>query len=271
MPRARLALPAAVLVAGLLAACSSSDSGSSGGGPAGGSPTLVVQAASDTTSKAGSAKFEQKTVATVSGRELTTTTSGAFDPAHKLATIEVSVAAGGRAQSIQERLVGDALYVTDPQAPDSFYKMSVADLVGTSLGSGADPTAGFQALKAASADVTKVGSEQVRGVATTHYKGTFDENAALAKVSGATKDLLTAAFKGSDVSAVPFEAWVDDQGRLRRTVQTLTISPAGAPVTSRSTIEVYDFGTSVSVSAPPAAQVKDGAPLLAALKSSGTS
>ena len=266
----RLALPS-LLVLGLLAGCGGS--GSSTQTPsAQADPTGVVQAASDTTAEAGSSRFQTTTVSTISGKDLTTTSTGAFDPDKRVGQIDITIAQAGQAgATIQERVLGDDLYIADPTQQGSYYHLSVSDLVGTSFASGADPTASFQALKAASAGVTKVGAEQVRGEDTTHYRGTFDETAALAKVSGAAKDLLTAAFKGSDVTAVPFDAWVDGQGRLRRVVQTLTLSPGGSSVKTTSTTEVFDFGSAVQVSAPPAAQVKDGAPLLSALKSTATS
>jgi hypothetical protein len=36
-------------------------------------------------------------------------------------------------------------------------------------------------------------------------------------------------------------------------------------INSTTTLEFFDFGTSVTVTAPPAAQVKDGSPLVASL------
>jgi hypothetical protein len=274
MSRARLAVPALLAMTLGLAACgggsssSSASSSSSSGGKAALSPVAAIQAASDTTSKAGSWRFEQTTVTSVAGKDVSVKASGAFDQAR--GTGQVTVQLG--AQSIEERFLDGSLYLAVPGQTDSFYKVALSDLVGTSLASSTDPTAGFQALKAASSDVTKVGSEQVRDAGTTHYRGTYDAQAALAKVDGAAKQLIQATLDQTGLAKVPFDAWIDAQGRVRRLTQTLDLTtPAAAgaapqQVHTSTTIEVYDFGTKVDVTAPPAAQVKDGAPLLAAIK-----
>lgn len=278
MRRTRLALP--LLVSGALAAgCGSSGSGSgsgssSGNGSAGTSkpaatpslsPVSRVQAASQATSNAGSSRIALVTTSTVSGKDIVVKADGAVDSAERLGQLTVSL---GDATSIEERFVGDDLYIAVPQQPGSFYKLAQKDLVGTSLGASASPTAGFQALQAASTDVTEVGKEKVRDADTTHYKGTYDAKAALDKVQGAAKDAISAAIAGSDLSAVPFDAYLDDQGRVRKFVQSLDVTAQGQQVHTTSTIETFDYGTPVSATAPPAEQVKDGAPLLQALKGS---
>ena len=93
-------------------------------------------------------------------------------------------------------------------------------------------------------------------------------------MDGAAKQLIQSTLDQSNLSQVPFDAWIDDQGRVRRLTQTLDLTaPAVGTATPQkvhtsTSIEVYDFGTTVSVTAPPADQVKDGAPLLAAIKGS---
>lgn len=267
MSRARIAVPALLALTVGLTACGSS-SGSSSSKTEELSPVAAIQAASDTTSKAGSSKFEQTTTTTVAGKDVAVKATGAFDQAKK--TGQITVDLGG--QSIDERFVDGQLYLAVPGQTTSYYKVALSDLVGTSLASSTDPTAGFQALKAASTGVTKVGKEQVRDASTTHYKGTYDAKAALAKVDGAAKQLIQSTIDQSNLSQVPFDAWIDAQGRIRKLTQSLDLStPAtggAAPqkVHSTTTIEVFDFGTKVDVTAPPADQVKDGAPLLAAIK-----
>jgi hypothetical protein len=273
MSRARLAVPALLAMTLGLAACgggSSSSSSSSSSGARALSPVAAIQAASDTTSKAGSSRFEQTTTTEVGGKDVSVTASGAFDPARQTGQVSVKL----NTQTIEERFVDGSLYLAVPGQTDSYYKVALTDLVGTSLASSTDPTAGFQALKAASSDVTKVGTEQVRDVSTTHYRGTYDAKAALAKVDGVAKQLIQATIDQSTLAQVPFDAWIDAQGRVRRLTQALDLTtsataPAGAAaqqIHTSTTIEVYDFGTKVDVTAPPAAQVKDGAPLLAAIK-----
>jgi len=234
------------------------------------SPVAAVQGASDATSKAGSSKFALSSVAKFGANEVTISGDGAIDYAKRTGQLTLKLAQGAqRGATIEERFLGDTLYVSAPQQPGTFYKLALKDLVGTSLASSADPTAGFQVLKGASSDVTEVGKEKVRDADTTHYKGTYDAQAALAKVSGVSKQLLQSSLQGSDLSKVPFDAYLDSQGRLRKLVQQLTVHPKaakGMAVQTTTTLEAFDFGTPVTASAPPAAQIKDGAPLVKALR-----
>lgn len=271
MKRVRVVLPA-LSASVVLAGCGGSGSPAPDSGAAAApesSPTLRVQAASDTTRQAGSSRFEQTTVSTIAGKEITVRASGLLDPARRLGTITAEIGApDGTTLSLEQRLVGDTLFVQLPQQPGRFSRSSLAELVGTSLADNTDPTAGFQALEAASDDVTEVGTEQVRGTPTTHYRGTYDAEKALEQVGGTTGQLLEAAVEGSDLSAVPFDAYLDDQGRLRKLVQSLTLTPRGTDqqVRSTSTTEAYDVGTPVEVTAPAPEQTEDGAPLLATSK-----
>lgn len=227
----------------------------------------AVQAAGQRSGTQGSSRFVQTTLARSGGIDATVAVSGVLDYGRKTGALTVTVGPAGKAgMSIQERIVGNDLYVAAPQQPGTFYRLRLKDLVGTSLGSSTDPTAGFQALKAASPDVREVGKERVREADTTHYRGTYDARAAVGKVDGVAKQLFASTLKGSNLKAVPFDVWIDTQGRVRKLVQRLTVMAAGRRVDTNTTVEAYDYGIAVSVAAPPAAQVKDGAPLLKALK-----
>lgn len=277
--RLLVTVPLLVAVAAVQAGCGGASSTRASGGAAAPpspsalptvSPVLRLQAASESTSKAGSARFALESHSQVAGKTVTETVDGVQDPARRLAQMTVRLGLGGQQTSIEERVVGDALYIGVPQSPGTFYQVSVSQLVGTSLANSTDPTAGLQALRAASNDTTVVGQDQVRGAVTTHYRGTYDAKAALAKVDGAAKQLFQQALQGGNTTAVPYDAWIDQQGRLVKMQQHITATVKGQSVVSDSTVELFDFGTAVAVSAPPAAQVKDGAPLLKALRGSGS-
>ena len=106
----------------------------------------------------------------------------------------------------------------------------------------------------------------MRGAKTTHVRGTIDGKLAQAKIGGALKSYLKGVFGDAPPGDIPFDAWVDDQGRMRKITQNVTLTVKGQKVVSTTTTEYYDFGTKVAVKAPPASEVKDGAPILAALK-----
>jgi hypothetical protein len=98
-----------------------------------------------------------------------------------------------------------------------------------------DPSGAANYLKSA-ASVQKVDDK--------HFKGTLD----LTKAGSGTK--ATEAL-GESAKAVPFEATVDDQGRLSLMDTTMAVN--GTDVSSHS--KFFDFGTKVTASKPPAAQV----------------
>lgn len=265
----RRSLPALVLTAALaasLAGCGSSSGGSGGTTAAEKTDgTLAVRAAATSSTRSGSSKYALTSRTTVQGTPITITGEGAFDYVGKQGSLTLTLPTG----TVQERIVGGTVYLALSQQPGSFYALSTKDLVGTSLGNSTDPGTSFAVLGVADG-VTAVGQEKVRDADTTHYRGTLDLKKALATSGGALKQLVSSTLGRAGVDRLPFDAWLDDQGRVRK-YETAFDVPAsaqtgGQPVKTDTTVELYDYGTPVSVTAPPASQVKDGAPLLAALK-----
>jgi hypothetical protein len=128
------------------------------------------------------------------------------------------------------------------------------------LGQGGDPTQSLQYLRGAS-DVKKKGSEEVRGVDTTHYEMTVD----LRRVADKAPQQLRARLRNATAQIirvtgqrkVPVEIWVDDQSLVRRFVQRQKIPIQGKRTDMTLRMELFDFGTSVSAAPPPASQVTD--------------
>ena len=262
----RLALLPLALTASLTA-CSGSDDGPSGSdaAPSGGDadPAAVVRAAADTS---GTSKFALTSLTVVTGEPLEITGSGTFDYAAKEGTLDLTLPGG----TIDQRVVDDTVYLALSQQPGVFYELSLADVQGTSLGGSTDPSASFASLASAKDDVEVVGEEKVRDADTTHYRGTLDVKDALASLDGPAKQVAEATIGRSGLDEVPFDAWVDDEGRLRKYVQELEVpagpTTGGQPVQSTTTLELFDFGTEVDVEVPPASAIRDGGPLLQALR-----
>lgn len=226
-----------------------------------------IRSAATKTSTAGSSKLALTSSTTVQGQLVTFDGAGAFNYADKSGTLDLHVAgAGAGGATIAERITGGNLYLQLPMSPNSFYKLQLTDLAGTSLAAGSDPTSSFGALAGVSDGVKKVGAETLRGAATTHYAGSVDVQKAVAALTGVQKDLVQKSLVANGVTTVPFDAYLDAEGRLRKFVEHVTLTRSGQKAESTTTVELYEFGTKVVVTAPPAAQVKDGAPLLAALK-----
>ena len=267
-------LTALALTALALTACSGDDgadvqAGASRGPDASG----LVQAAATGSTQVGSSKFSLTSTTAIGGQDVTFAGEGAFDYAKKTGQLSFAVpGADGSADGggrIEQRIIGPDLYLTLPQQAGVFYRLKVADVAGTSLGASTDPTAPLQALKGASG-VEEVGTETVRGVETTHYAGTYDVAEAIAAASGPSKAVLSSTLGSTTLEDVPFDVYLDGEGRLVKFEQELelpaTPQTGGDVLTSRTVLELFDFDTVVTVTAPPAAKVRDGAPLLAALR-----
>lgn len=226
----------------------------------------VVQAAQQGT-EVTSSRFALTSTSTIGGTDVEFGGEGAFNYASGNGEMRFTLPGG--AGELRQLVVGEILYMQLPNEPGSFYELRLADLVDTSLAGTTDPTGGLQALEAANDDVVEVGRDEVRGRQTTHYRGTYDVKESLKVVKGATATLLQKTLGDTDLSAVPFDAYIDDEGRLVRMDQVLEItSPQqqGQKIQVQSRVELFDFGVKVNVTAPPAEQIKDGAPLLAMLK-----
>lgn len=231
-------------------------------------PVELVRASADATQDAGSARIELTSEIVVGEQTVSFTGSGAFDAAARRGTFSLDVPVAGGV--IEQRIVDDTVYLTLPQEPGVFYSIPLADLAGTSLGGSTDPTAALQALRGVADDVKEVGTEVVRDVETTHYTGYLDVAAAIEQAQGLPKAVLQSTLGRLGVERVPFDVHLDEEGRVRRYAQVLEVpageQTGGQALTSRSSVDVFDFGSPVEVEAPPSEQVKDGTPLLQLLQ-----
>jgi hypothetical protein len=129
-----------------------------------------------------------------------------------------------------------------------------------------DPSQFLAYLETVSAGVTKVGTETIRGVDTTHYTASLDPAKAgsRADVPPSLRDDLSKILEKHGVPlTIPADVWVDSDGIARRIQLKLDLGKlAGTdggsdlPVMTVS-IDLYDFGVPVHVEAPPADQVTE--------------
>jgi hypothetical protein len=117
--------------------------------------------------------------------------------------------------------------------------------------------------------VEQVGEEDVRGVHTTHYSGSYTLEDALAALPADQQDKARRAFdsfglpEDAKTQPIPFDAWVDDEGLVRRIESSFdpsALAPEGtpAPVGKTTTrLEFFDFGTPVDFEVPSDDEVQD--------------
>lgn len=268
----RLPRPTALLVAAalVLAGCSGGPT-AVGDPPApapdGPSAAALVRAAAATTDAQGSSRYSLTTSTKRGSADVVFSGVGVFDWKAGRGQTSYDVPVG----TVQQRLLGADLYLTLPQQPGVFFKLKSDQVAATPLGGMVAPTAQLHLL-AAVGEAEVVGEQEVRGEPTTHYRGSYD----VARAIRGARGLQSPALKSSlgAAAALPeaaYDVFLDAQGRLRRLQQTVEVpaSPAPAntpPMTVTTTLELYDFGIEVKVNAPPGATVRDGAPLLDALR-----
>lgn len=247
------------------------------------SPQEIVLASVSKTTDKKSAKLAMKM--DIKGEEASTITAeGSFDWPGRRGSMTMSMPDleelfGG--STIEMIMVGTVIYMKLPaNTPDippqlkakPWLKLDLAAMaeeggLGGAFGAfgNTDPSGSLDQLRGVSGEVTVVGEEQVRGTATTRYKGTIDLDKAVAAVPVESQKALRELIAQLGTKTIPFEAWVDEDGLLRRMRQTMDLSKAkdNEGVTSMDVdLELYDFGVEVKAEAPPAGEVTDLSALL---------
>jgi hypothetical protein len=231
----------------------------------------VAQAATRTAS-AGSVQLALTGTISAAGQEIPINGKGVFDLKGKRGHFNLTTSAPGKGEvRIEELIDGLVLYMrTDALGSlpggKHWLKLDLEEL-GNKAGvdfaqlqqlSNTDPTQFLSYLKKAG-NVKKVGTEDINGTATTHYRATIDLEK-LAGAGGATGNAVRQLEQATGVKTIPTEIWIDDQGRVRR--QTLnydTQRPVATQV--RFTIDYERFGVPVDVQAPDKGDTVDLATL----------
>ena len=269
-PSRPLAAALALTAALALSACSEEPAAAPVPAPSPSAPSgaSVLRASAALTTLAGSGRYDLRTATTVNGQEVVLAGDGVYDWAGRRGRTTYRIPVG----AVEQRLLDQDLFFVLPQQAGVFFKVPSAQVAATPLGGTVDPISHLAALSAAG-EVERVDEQEVRDTATTHYRGTYDVAAAIAAADGLQKDALRSSLgTAAGVTTVPFEAWVDADGYLRRFEQVVALpgtpESGGQDLEVRTTLELYDFGLDVVVPGPPADMIRDGAPLLEAIRSS---
>ncbi|MFJ9057093.1 hypothetical protein OHB07_20295 [Streptomyces sp. NBC_00111] len=234
-------------------------------GPAA-SPASVVRRAAEALTAAGSAETRTSMETAAGGTRVTIRGQGAYDFRRQLGRIKVLLpkdAAGAEDhRPITELLAPGALYMKNRGAgvpDDKWVRIDTTTLEDGNLVTGGvtDPTAAAELLRGAGR-VTYVGRTELAGVPVRHYRGTADLGRAAREASPSSRGALTAAAKGFSTDSVPFDAYLDDEGLLRKVRHRFTFATEGPPVAVVSTMLLYGFGAPVAVELPPDADIYTG-------------
>lgn len=233
----------------------------------------VVSGAADALVRAGSSRVTTSMRMASGGTWLTITGTGGFDYARRQGRLRLVLpkdATGTEEHKpLTELLTPGALYMKDRGEgvpAGKWVRMDTTRLPDGNLvtGGATEPLAAAELLRGAQ-DVIFVSDETLNGVKVRHFRGSCDIARAAAATPAAGRGPLEAAAKGFPVTRVPFDAWLDTRGRLRRLTQRFTFDAAGArpgspgqEVTVISTTDYGGFGTPAPVTLPRPADIWSG-------------
>ncbi|MGW2375653.1 MULTISPECIES: hypothetical protein [Kitasatospora] len=266
----------AALFAAALAAGAAGCSGHSGGGSAdqqsavpdqlAADPLKAVRDAADITGRTGSAHAATELVTESADKKASFSGSGGYDYVKRIGRLEVQVPPGAATTGkIVEVVLPGTVYLQNSGAKvpaGKWVKLDVRQLPdGNLVSSGAtDPASAAGALRGVQ-KAELVGTETVDGTPLHHYRGTLDLAKAADATGGRGGDGLRMGGQTFTVKEVPYDAWLDDQGRLHKVVEVFTFAgvagskEAKDQVKVTSTTSLSDYGKPVEAAEPAASDI----------------
>ncbi|MER5548027.1 hypothetical protein ACWDBD_05475 [Streptomyces sp. NPDC001118] len=259
---------------GILLGLGAGATGCSGTGAAaedvkgGGDPVAILHRAADTLGGAGSSKATTSMEMATGGTRVTIRGQGVYDYGHRLGRLTVVLpedpAGTAEHQPITELLAPGALFMRNRGAgvpANKWVRVDTATLSDGNLvtGGATDPYAAAEVLRG-TRTATYVGRTEVGGTPVRHYRGTANLSGAARAASAENRQPLAAAAKGFATAEVPFDAYLDDQGRIRKLRQRFSFvnGRQQTPVAVASTTLLYDFGAPADVRLPRPADIYAG-------------
>ncbi|MEU3887639.1 hypothetical protein [Streptomyces sp. NPDC029041] len=252
---------AAVVLAGAglgSAGCSAGDA-AAGDARAGEAVTVLRQSAGRLVG-AGSSKARTSMEMATGGTRVTIRGAGVYDYRKRMGRLKVLLpqdpAGVAERRPITELLAPGALFMKNRGAgvpADKWVRVDTRTLSDGNLvtGGATDPFTAAEVLLG-TRTATYVGRTEVAGTGVSHYRGTADLADAARRASKGNREPLKAAAEGFATAEVPFDAYLDDEGRIRKVRHRFSFlnGQQQSPVAVASTTLLYDFGASVRVRLP---------------------
>jgi hypothetical protein len=269
-----------LLLAGLLGlvplACGGGgdDDATAGGQVTGADAQATIVQAASRTAASSSARFSFTASLSGGAVEGSWSGEGAFAGAKGRMTLDLSglgtgagAFAGGKTEVVTDGLVAymkvpPSLVQALPQGK-AWLKLDLAklgeaqgiDLAQLMQFNQSNPNGALRYLRGATENFEAVGEEEVRGVETTHYRGTIDLRAVASQAPPAARKSYERIIEISGTSRIPMEAWIDDDGLARRLRYEQPLGHGQGNLAF--TMDLYDFGVDVAVRIPPQPQTID--------------
>jgi hypothetical protein len=211
----------------------------------------VALAAAVTNGEAGF-HFDMTISASLGGKTVGIDGSGSMSERQPLSgTMTLGVAG----TTISEIVVAPYIYVQVPGSSNSWYRAAFKN-----LSTEENPAQTLATLRAAGS-VTRVGDDELAGVATTRYHAVVDLDRVAAAAPSATRsqeaDYVSALSALTGSSDLPIDVWIDGQNRVRRILLAINACTREGNLSESAQIDYSDFGPLPPVSAPPADQVTE--------------
>jgi hypothetical protein len=230
-------------------------------------PLNAIAKAAEKTQDQPGGRAVMRSVVTVAGQPLLTMTGRfVFDSENRTQGVITApqTRSGGQ---LRENLVGDGtvMYVHSSQLgplPGGRKWMSVDLALGeelnTSVGASADAKGELALLESVSDDPQRLGEESVRGVPTTHFRGTISVASQADRLREEGGD-AAASLVEKDGSPLLVEAWIDAEGLLRRMriLRTQAASEGKKEPTIDMRVDFFDFGFEPEIQVPDPDEVFD--------------
>ncbi|MGW4561470.1 hypothetical protein ACWEN3_03350 [Streptomyces sp. NPDC004561] len=233
-----------------------------------GDPVATLTRAAGALLGARSSKASTSMEMATGGTRVTIRGRGVYDYRHRLGQLTVVLpedpAGASEHRPITELLAPGALFMKNRGAgvpTDKWVRVETASLSDGNLvtGGATDPYAAAEVLRG-TREAAFVGRTEVGGIAVRHYRGTADLSRAARYASADVRASLAAAAKGFATAEVPFDVYLDDQGRIRKLRQRFSFvnGRQKTPVAVASTLLLYDFGAPVDVRLPRSRDIYAG-------------
>jgi hypothetical protein len=261
--RRNVIAPGAAAWAGLLLALAALSGCSGTGAAAERDAREAVRRAADLLVESGSSRAHTAMQMASGGTRITLHGQGGFDYGAGTGELRLTLPEGRR---VTEVFLPGLLYMKDRGAgvpAGKWLRIEIAGLPDGNLvtGGATDPITAAELLRGV-VTASELGEATIEGETLRHVRGVTDIGAAAEAAPGArARAQLTAAVDGFTRTQVPFDAYLDDQGLLRRVRHQFSFAggEGARGIEVASTVVLYDFGTPVEIALPRDGDVYAGA------------
>ena len=239
-----------------------------------------VARAAETTSRVQGYRMSASVTINTAVGPVKSTMSGVMDRVTRTGEMTSTESVAGHSFAMSERLSGLTVYMNVSSIPGldqlthgkQWLKMDMSRAFG-SLGVGSlsttssDPSQFVDYLRAVSDNTRKVGTDTVRGVATTRYRAVIDlrkyPNVAPPGQRATAKRAITRMEEVLGGHTMPMDVWIDHDRLVRRMSFTMGECVNRQKLSMDMTMDLYDYGPQHTTPMPSGSQTFDLNPLVA--------